>query len=246
MQILGIDIGGSAIKGAPVNIRKADLAVPRLRIETPTPVSPIRTTNIIGQIVEHFEYQGPIGVTFPGVVKEGVTLTAANVHRGFVHFDAAKLFSDRLGMPVVVLNDADAAGIAESEHGAGKSIKGVVAVFTFGTGIGSAFFIDGKLFPHTEFGHMKIREKDAEDRCSARIKEKKNLTWKQWAKRVNEFFVEIDRLFTPDLIIIGGGVSKDFDSYKKFLKSGAKIVPAHFFNESGIIGAAIAAGHLSH
>lgn len=147
-------------------------------------------------------------------------------------------------MPVVVLNDADAAGIAESELGAGKGVKGVVALFTFGTGIGSAFFIDGKLFPNTEFGHMKIRGKDAEHRCSARIKEKKSLSWKQWAKRVNEFFVEIDRLFTPDLIIIGGGVSKDFDSYKMYLKSSAKIVPAYFLNESGIIGAAIAAGHL--
>jgi polyphosphate glucokinase len=148
------------------------------------------------------------------------------------------------GHPVVMLNDGDAAGMAEDAFGAGKDVPGTVAIFTFGTGIGSAFFIDGVLFPNTEMGHLLIRGKDAEKRASAKVKEDKDLKWQDWAERVNEFFVEIDKLFTPDLIIVGGGISKKFDKFGKYLKSNAKIVPAKLLNDAGIVGAAMAASKL--
>lgn len=244
MITLGIDIGGSGIKGAPVDTETGELVHERLRIETPNPSTPENCANIVKEIVAHFEYRGPIGVTFPAVVRHGVTLTAANVDKSWINCDAEKLLRQVIGLPVIVLNDGDAAGIAEMAFGAGKDVTGTVAMFTFGTGIGSAFFVEGVLFPNTEFGHLTIRGKDAEKRASALAKEDKDLKWKEWAEYVNEFFVEIDKLFTPDLIIIGGGISKKFDKYGKFLKSNAEIVPAKLLNEAGIIGAAMAARKL--
>ncbi len=244
MVTLGIDIGGSGIKGAPVNVTTGELVAERIRIETPLPSTPGNCAQVVNEIVRRFNYTGPIGVTFPAVVRHGVTLTAANVDKSWINCDAEKLLRAVTGMPAIVLNDGDAAGIAEMEFGAGKGVKGTVAMFTFGTGIGSAFFIDGVLFPNTEFGHLLIRDKDAEKRASAKVKEDKDLSWREWAARVNEFFVEIDKLFTPDLIIIGGGISKKFDKFEKFLRSNAKIVPAKFFNDAGIIGAAMAASKL--
>lgn len=244
MITLGIDIGGSGIKGAPVNVETGELAAERLRIEIPSPSTPENCAVVVREIVQHFNYSGPVGVTFPAVVRHGVTLTAANVDKSWVDCDAESLLRQVTGMPVIVLNDGDAAGIAEVAFGAGKGIAGTVAMFTFGTGIGSAFFSDGALLPNTEFGHLLIRGRDAEKRASAKVKEDKDLSWKDWAKRVNEFFVEIDKLFTPDLIIIGGGVSKKFDKFGKALKSNAGIVPAKFFNDAGIIGAAMAASKL--
>lgn len=244
MITLGIDIGGSGIKGAPVNTETGELVHERLRIDTPNPSTPENCANLVNEIVTHFEYRGPIGVTFPAVVRHGVTLTAANVDKSWINCDAEKLLRQVTGLPVIVLNDGDAAGVAEMEFGAGKGISGTVGMFTFGTGIGSAFFIDGVLFPNTEFGHLTIRGKDAEKRASALAKEDKDLKWKEWAAYVNEFFVEIDKLFTPDLIIIGGGISKKFDKYAKFLKSNAQIAPAKLLNDAGIIGAAMAARKL--
>lgn len=244
MITLGIDIGGSAIKGAPVNTRTGELAGERYRIEIPNPSTPENCAQVVGRIVRHFNYHGPVGVTFPAVVRHGVTLTAANVDKSWIDCDAASLLREVTGLPVIVLNDADAAGIAEVAFGAGRGVPGTVVMFTFGTGIGSAFFSDGTLLPNTEFGHMLLRGKDAEKRASAKVKDDKKLTWKQWSKRVNEFFVEIDKLFTPDLIIIGGGISKKFDKFGKLLESKAAIVPAKFFNDAGIIGAAMAASKL--
>ncbi|MBI4671305.1 MAG: ROK family protein [Chloroflexi bacterium] len=244
MITLGIDIGGSGIKGAPVNVETGELLAERLRIDTPEPSTPENCARIVQEIVQHFNYTGPVGVTFPAVVKHGVTLTAANVHKQWVNCDAQTLLQQVTGLPVVVLNDADAAGIAEINFGAGKGVPGTVALFTFGTGIGSAFFTDGVLLPNTEFGHLLIREKDAEHRASAKVKQAKDLTWQQWCKRVNEFFAEIDKLFSPDLIIFGGGVSKKFAKFGALLKSNATIVPAKFLNDAGIIGAAMAASKL--
>ncbi|RIK30013.1 MAG: polyphosphate glucokinase [Chloroflexi bacterium] len=243
MSTLGIDIGGSGIKGAQVNTRSGELTTERVRIDTPQPSMPERCARVVQEIVEQLQYHGPVGVTFPSVVRHGITLTAANVDKRWIDCDAEKLLRETLGLPVVVLNDADAAGIAEVHFGAGKDASGVVAMFTFGTGIGSAFFVDGRLMPNTEFGHLTLRGKDAERRASAKVKEDKNLSWKEWAQRVNEFFVEIDKLFTPDLIIIGGGISRKFDKFGKHLKSGAQIVPAKFLNDAGIIGAALQARH---
>lgn len=244
MTTLGIDIGGSGIKGALVDTAKGEIVSERVRLETPSPSTPENCALVIREMVEYFKYKGPLGVTFPAVVQHGVTLTAANVDKSWIDFDAENLLRQVTGLPVIILNDGDAAGIAEITFGAGKDVKGTVAMFTFGTGIGSAFFIDGVLFPNTEFGHLLIRDKDAEKRASAKVKEDKELSWKEWAERVNEFFVEIDKLFTPDLIIIGGGISKKFEKFEKYLKSHADIVPAKLFNDAGIVGAAMAASKL--
>lgn len=241
---LGIDIGGSGIKGALVSVATGEIIGERFRIETPQPSTPDNCAQVVREIVEHFDYHGLIGVTFPAVVRHGVTLTAANVDKSWVNCDAQQLLRAATKCSVAVLNDADAAGIAEMWFGAGQGAKGTVAMFTFGTGIGSAFFIDGTLFPNTEFGHLKIRGKDAEKRASAKVKEDKGLKWKEWAELVNEFFVEIDILFTPDLIIVGGGISKRFDKFGRHLKSNAEIVPARLLNDAGIVGAAMAASKL--
>ena len=244
MITLGIDIGGSGIKGATVRTTTGEMIGERIRIETPTPSTPENCAQVVRELVQQLNYHGPIGVTFPAVVRHGVTLTAANVDKSWINCHAEKLLHKVTGMPVVVLNDADAAGIAEIDFGAGKGARGTVAMFTFGTGIGSAFFIDGVLLPNTEFGHLLIRGKDAEKRASAKAKEDKDLKWDEWAERVNEFFIEIDKLFTPDLIIIGGGISKKFDKFVKYLKSNADIVPAKLLNDAGIVGAAMAASAL--
>ncbi len=244
MTTLGIDIGGSGIKGALVDTLKGETTSERVRLSTPDPSTPENCAQVVREIVEYLKYKGPLGVTFPAVVQHGVTLTAANVDKSWIDFDAEDLLREVTGLPVILLNDGDAAGIAEITFGAGKGVNGTVAMFTFGTGIGSAFFIDGVLFPNTEFGHLLIRDKDAEKRASAKVKEDKNLSWREWAERVNEFFVEIDKLFTPDRIIIGGGISKKFDKFEKYLKSNAEIVPAKFFNDAGIVGAAMAASKL--
>jgi len=244
MITLGIDIGGTGIKGAPVNIETGELMSERVRIDTPTPSTPENCAAIVRELVNHFDFAGPIGITFPAVVRHGVTLTAANVDKSWIGYDAQTLLSKVTEHPVVLLNDGDAAGVAEVAFGAGKGEMGTVAMFTFGTGIGSAFFVDGELFPNTELGHLKIRGKDAEKRASAKAKEDKDLKWRAWAVHVNEFFTEIDILFTPDLIIVGGGISKKFDKYSKYLKSNARIVPAKLMNDAGIVGAAMAASKM--
>lgn len=238
---LGIDIGGSGIKGAPVDLEKGELALERRRIPTPQPAKPKAVAEVVGKVVRYFEWKDPIGVTFPAVIKNGRTLTAANVDRSWIGTDGEKLFADLSGCPVVLLNDADAAGLAEMTFGAGKGRKGVVILLTLGTGIGSAIFTDGVLLPNTEFGHMEIRGKDAEHRASARIRKEKKLGWKSWAKNINEFLARMDILFSPDLYIIGGGVSRRHDRFFPFLEAKAEIVPAQLRNHAGIIGAALAA-----
>ncbi|MCB0061105.1 MAG: ROK family protein [Caldilineaceae bacterium] len=239
--ILGIDIGGSGIKGAIVDVEKGEFITERHRIETPQPSTPEAMAGVIKEIVQHFDYNGPVGCTFPGVVQHGVIHTAANVDKSWVEVSAEELFQQITGMPVHILNDADAAGVAEMHFGAGRDRQGVVIMLTFGTGIGSAIFTDGHLVPNTEFGHMKIRGKDAEHRASARIREDEELSWKRWSKRVNEFLQIMDFLFSPDLFIIGGGVSKKFDKYASYLDVKAELVPAQLRNDAGIIGAAMAA-----
>ncbi len=245
MEILGVDIGGSALKGAPVDVEIGKLVAPRLKIKMPKHSTPDAVGDCIVEIVEHFGWKGPIGCTFPAIVKNGVTLSAANVDKSWVGFKAQKMLQRRTNLPVLLINDADAAGIAEMQFGAGKGHTGVVMMLTFGTGIGSAVFVDGRLLPNTEMGHLKVRGKDAEDIAAARILTEKKLTWKKWAKRVNELLARIDLLIPPDLIIIGGGISKDYRRFFPYLVSNAKIVPAKFFNDAGIIGAAYAARSLA-
>ena len=216
----------------------------RHRIPTPQPSVPDAVGKVVAKVARHFGWQGPIGCTFPAVIKNGVSYTAANVDQAWIGTNGQKVLAKKTGCPVMLLNDADAAGIAEMGFGAGKGQTGVVIVLTFGTGIGSAIFVNGQLVPNTEFGHMEIRGKDAEDRAADRIRKEKDLSWEQWSKRVNEFLHRMELLFSPDLFIIGGGVSKKHSNYLHLLKTRAEITPAQMLNEAGIIGAAMAAGAL--
>jgi polyphosphate glucokinase len=241
MQILGIDIGGSGIKGAPIDVEKGVLVENRYRLPTPQPSVPAAVADVVVEIAKNFGWEGSIGCTFPAVVKKGITYTAANVDKAWVNFNGQELLEKKTGCPVLLLNDADAAGLAELKFGAGKDRHGVVIVLTFGTGIGSAVFVDGCLVPNTEFGHMEIRGKDAEHRAADRIRTEKDLNWEQWAERVNEFLGRMELLFSPDLFILGGGVSKKHQKFLPLLHTRAEIVPAQLLNEAGMIGAAVAA-----
>lgn len=234
MDVLGIDIGGSGIKGAPVDIKAGKLAQERLRIPTPQPSKPDAVADVVAQIVKHFEWSGRIGITFPGVVVDGVVRTAANVDESWIGVDAADLFHG-----ASVINDADAAGLAEVAFGEGHGRRGTVILLTFGTGIGSALFIDGTLVPNTELGHLEIRGKDAERRASDRAREERELGWKDWAQRVEEYLKHVEMLFSPSLFIIGGGVSKKADKFLPHVKIDTPVVPATLQNEAGIIGAAL-------
>lgn len=240
MTLLGIDIGGTGIKGAPVNVETGELLAERHRLPTPVPSHPNTVADVVGEIAGHFNYSGPTGITFPGVVKQGIIFTAANVDHAWIGTNAAELFSKHVNGPVTLINDADAAGVAEVRFGAGKDRKGVVIMITLGTGIGSAVFLDGKLLPNTEFGHLQIRGKDAEKRASEKVREDKKLSWKKWGKRLTEYLNELEKLFSPDLFIIGGGISKDSEKFFKHLKTKTEVivVPALMRNEAGIIGAA--------
>lgn len=201
--VFGVDIGGSGIKGAPVDLGRGVLAQERHKVLTPHPASPEAVVAAVREVVRHFDHQGPVGLTFPGVVVGGHTRTAANVDKGWIGLDAEGLFREALDLPATVLNDADAAGFAETAYGAGKARDGVVLVLTFGTGIGSALFVDGVLVPNTELGHLELRGKDAERRASSAAKERHELTWEQWASRVDEYLDMVEMLFSPQLIIIG-------------------------------------------
>lgn len=238
---LGIDIGGSGIKGAVVDTADGELVTERLRVDTPQPSTPSAVAQAVKTLVGMSGYSGPIGCTYPGIVKNGIMLSAANVDPAWIGCDGQTLFKEVVGMPFVVLNDADAAGEAEMVFGAGKGKKGVVIMLTFGTGIGSALFLDGKLVPNTEFGHLHMGNKIAEARASARVKEEKEMSWSKWGRRVNDFLRHLERIFTPDMFIIGGGISKRFDRFVEFIDVNAEIAPAHFYNDAGIVGAAMAA-----
>ena len=247
MQALGIDVGGSGIKGTLVDLSNGALADDRHRIETPQPSTPPAVAEVVAQLVRHFEWHGPIGCTFPAIVRQGVTMSAANVDKGWIGIDAQKLFEQATGCPVRVLNDADAAGIAEMTYGAGRGRMGTVMMLTFGTGIGSAIFLDGKLLPNSEFGHLPMPMKGiiGEHYCSARIRKEENLNWDEWAKRVNHYLELLELLLSPDLFIVGGGISKKNDKFLHLLKTRAEILPAQLLNDAGIIGAAMAAHDLA-
>jgi polyphosphate glucokinase len=240
MNILGIDIGGTGIKGAPVNTDTGELLAERFRIPTPQPALPNAVADVVQQIAAHFSYSGPAGVTFPAIVKKGIVHSAANVHESWLNVDAAALFTPHVGGEATVVNDADAAGVAEMRFGSGQNRHGTVIMLTFGTGIGSAVFHDGDLLPNTEFGHLQIRGKDAERRCSERIREEKEMSFKKWAKIVSEYLGTLEKLFSPELFIIGGGVSKKAEKFLPLLtaKTDVLIQPAKMQNEAGIIGAA--------
>jgi polyphosphate glucokinase len=241
MEILGIDIGGSGIKGAPVDIKKGELLAPRYRIPTPQPSKPKSVAKVVGQISRNFDWKGPIGVGFPAVIQHGVARTAANVHKSWINTDAAALFGEATGCPVTVVNDADAAGIAEMTFGAGKGRDGVVLLVTIGTGLGTSVFVDGHLLPNTEFGHIEIDCEDAELMASDAARKEHGLSWKNWTARFDNYLLRLEALFWPDLIILGGGVSKKHGKFIPRLTVRADVLPAETLNEAGIIGAALAA-----
>lgn len=240
MIILGIDIGGSGIKGDLVDINNGELTTPRYRVPTPQEAKPDDVALVIKDIADHFNYQGVIGCGFPAVVRQGLVLTAANIDQSWIDMDGAELFSTVTNRNTFLVNDADAAGIAEMAFGAGKDFhRGVVLMITLGTGIGSAIFTDGCLLPNTEFGHMQIRGKDAEWRASDAARQRKQLSWDRYAVRLEEFLNVMEALIWPDLIIIGGGVSKYFAEFIPHLDVKTSIVPAQMLNQAGMVGAAL-------
>ncbi len=241
MQVFGVDVGGSGVKGAPVNLETGALAAERLRIPTPQPSTPDAVTDAIVEIVHTSDWNGPVGITIPGVVRAGVIETAANIDDGWVGIDAASMLSHRLGMPVTVLNDADAAGLAEAKYGAAAGIDGVVILLTFGTGIGSAYLHDGRLIPNTELGHLIFHRQKAELYAAGRLVKRGELEMDWWASRVDEFLAYVEELFWPDLFVFGGGISKRFETYSHHFTTKARIVPAVLRNQAGIVGAAFAA-----
>jgi polyphosphate glucokinase len=238
---LGIDIGGSGIKGAPVDLAKGELAKDRLRIETPKVSSPAAVVDIVAQIAAHFADDtgdSPIGVTVPAVVTNGVVRSAANIDPAWIGTDARKLLSDKLGRQVTVVNDADAAGVGELQFGAARNADGLVLMTTLGTGIGSALLYGGVLVPNSELGHLQIDGREAEHRAAASVREDKNLSWAEWAERLQWFYSHVENLFWPDLIVVGGGVSRKADRFLPLLHLRAPIVAAQLANSAGIIGAA--------
>ena len=245
--VLGVDVGGTGIKGALVDVKAGKLVADRFRLATPRPSNPSNVAEVFKKIVAHFDWKGPIGCGFPAVMKNGVSLSASNIHEDWVGADVAKIFSEASGCQVFMVNDADAAGIAELKFGEGKGRKGTVILITIGTGLGSAVFTDGHLVSNTEFGHLYLKghKKIAEKYASNAAREKDDLSWEEWAKRFKKYLKHLQFIFTPDLFILGGGASKKFDNYKDKLDIRTPIVTAKMLNEAGIIGAAIRGHELS-
>ncbi|MEN8238177.1 MAG: ROK family protein [Actinomycetota bacterium] len=236
-EAMGIDIGGSGIKGAPADVVQGRLTGPRLRVSTPDPSTPDNVVEAVVQLVADHNWSGPVGVTIPGVVLNGTVATAANIDDAWIGFDARERFSQALGLPTAILNDADAAGLAEARFGGDAS--GVVILLTFGTGIGSAVIQDGKLVPNTELGHLEFHGGKAETYAAARLVKRESMRIDWWAERVNEYLAYIETLFSPDRIIIGGGISKRFDEFSPYLSTRCAVQPARLRNNAGIVGAAL-------
>jgi len=240
-QAFGIDIGGSGIKGALVDTTTGALLTSRVRYATPSPSTPDLVAEIVARIVSEAGWDGVIGATFPAVIKHGVALSAANVDPSWIGTDVDAVFTKATTGDVIVLNDADAAGIAEARFGAAKGVSGVVIMLTFGTGIGSALLVDGKLVPNTELGHLELDGYDAETRAAASVREKSGMSFKKWAQRVQRYMSHVERLFSPDLFVVGGGVSKEAHKWVPLLTLTAPVKPAQLLNNAGIVGAAVAA-----
>jgi polyphosphate glucokinase len=240
--VFGIDIGGTGIKIAPVDLDTGTLTAERVRVDTPQPSGPDAVASAVAQLVAECGCTGTAGITFPGVVQDGVIRTAANVDKSWIGTDARELFGKATGLSVEVINDADAAGLAEIRFGVGAGERGTVLMLTLGTGIGSALFIDGTLLPNTEFGHIEIHGKDAEKRAAEIVREQEDLSWGKWAGRVDEYLQHMEQLLSPRLIIIGGGVSRKSDKFLPLITGlRARVVPAAMHNDAGIVGAAMVA-----
>ena len=240
MEVFGLDIGGSGIKGTPVETESGELLGDRIRVPTPEAATPDEVVAAAVEVVSRSGWEGPVGCGFPGVVKEGVIHTAANVADEFIGFDLQTRLQKELGTPVRIVNDADAAGLAEVRWGAGRGVEGTVLMLTIGTGIGTALFIEGKLVPNTELGHVEIHGREAELWAADRIRKVEDLSWKKWARRIEEYFQKMEALLWPDLIVVGGGVSKKSERFLPRIETRTKVVPAEMLNNAGIAGAALA------
>ncbi len=238
MKILGIDIGGSALKGAPVDTGTGKILAERHRIPTPERLTPAKTAAAAAEIARHFKWRGPIGVGFPGVIEGGRILTAANLHPDFVGCDGRALFSRATGCRVSLVNDAAAAGLAEMQFGAGRNFKGKALLLTLGTGVGSVLFHQGVVFP-CEFGHLPFKGRDAEKYVAASVRKDKGLSWVEWAGRLDKYLSLLEKVLWPELIVIGGGVSSKYEKFFKYLKTRARLRPARMHNGAGIVGAAL-------
>lgn len=242
--ILGIDVGGTGIKGGVVDVVTGELVDGRKRLLTPKPATPESMAATFAELVKMHNWTGPIASGFPAVVKDGICMTASNIEKSWIGRSIEKTFSDACGCPVTAVNDADAAGLAIMKLGVGKEYKGLVLVLTIGTGIGSALFQNGKLIANTELGHLIFKGDIAEKYCSNIVREKENLSWEEWGKRVNEYLLHLNKLFTLDCIILGGGVSKRFEEYSEYFTVDVPVIPAKLKNAAGTIGAALYASEL--
>lgn len=241
----GVDIGGSGIKGGVVDLATGELVGKRAKIDTPHPSKPDAVAEVVAELVRDFDWDGPIGVTLPSVVKQGTAYSAANIDKNWMQLDARALFAhklDRAPGAVTVLNDADAAGLAELNHGAARLRNGVTLLLTFGTGIGSALFLNGNLVPNTEFGHIEVEGHDAERYAAASAKDDYKWSWRQWTEHVSKYLSTVEALVWPDLIIAGGGVSRMAEQWLQLLQNRTEVISAHLHNDAGIVGAADAAG----
>ena len=238
---LGIDIGGSGMKAAIVDLETGELASERIRIPTPQPATPVAMADVAAELVRRHGWTGSIGVGFPGIVRHGVVHSAANIDDSWISVDADAVFTAACGVDVAMVNDADAAGLAEIRWGAGNGVTGVVLVLTFGTGIGSGLFIDGTLVPNTELGHLELDGRDAESYAAASVREREGIGWKEWAPRVERYLRHVEMLFSPDLFIVGGGASKAADRWLPRISVDTPIVAAAMANNAGIAGAALVA-----
>jgi polyphosphate glucokinase len=240
MNVYGIDVGGSGIKGAPVDTQTGELLAERVRIKTPMPATPQAILDTAVEVVRQSGWDGPVGCGFPAVIKDGAVQTAANIDKAAIGFDMQGRFEQELGNPVRVINDGDAAGLAEMCWGAGREEDGVVLMLTLGTGIGTSVFIGGRLLPNTELGHIEIGGEEAEHRASDSARKRDGLSWKEYAERLDEYLHKIEDLLWPDLIVVGGGISKKSEKFFPHLTARTPIVRAQMLNEAGIAGAALA------
>ncbi|WP_036556357.1 polyphosphate--glucose phosphotransferase [Nocardioides insulae] len=236
----GIDFGGTGIKGAPVDLDAGGFAAERVRITTPRPSTPARIAEVFVELLSHFpDSTGPVGVTVPGVVRHGVVHSAANIDDSWIGTDADAVFTEATGRDVHVVNDADAAGLAEVRYGAARGRRGLVIVTTLGTGIGSALVYDGTLVPNSELGHLELHGQDAEHRAANSARQREDLSWEKWAHRLTKYYRHLETLFSPDLFVVGGGVSKDAAEFLPLLEIDTEIVPAVLRNKAGVVGAAL-------
>ena len=244
MVVLGIDIGGSGMKGALVNSVTGEMLTERYRIPTPVSRKPQEMAEVVKKLVEHFNHQGPVGVGFPSIIRHGICKSRGNLHKSWVNVNVKELFSSATGLPVTVINDADAAGYATMNYGIGRDKEGFVVMITIGTGLGSGAFFNGELIPNFELGQIPYKKyKKIETWAAASAKENEGLSYKQWGKRFNVFLKYVELLVSPDHIILGGGTSKQFDEYKDYITIETPVIPAELRNQAGIVGAAAAALH---